>query len=376
LEQQITNFQEQLQTQAENHQQLEEQNTINLQSQITQLQSEKNTLSNQINTNHSEIQKLIQEKKELTIQKQILEEKFASLKQTSQEEKNVFNQQITELKDAKLASEKELHQQIKDLNQKIENLTTDLAKEKSEREKEKLAHQQVQIELSNLRNRGTDKEKQLQTQITTLQEKNSSLTLSMEKNNKIHNSQIQDLEKTIQEEKNAELVYQQKISELTVTNQQLIKEANLANNLATPEILQAKERLEFQLKEAITNYHEIKAELSKKEGYLECLISFGKNEKSEERKVLQREINSLKEKFIQAEQTKNNLEEQLIEAKEKLAESKGKLEAKQEEIVRMDELLKNSTQSSSSPSQEENKLIACAKKTRTIQEDLNLFFNG
>ena len=234
----------------------------------------------------------------------------------------------------------------------------------------------MQIELNSLRNVGNDKEKQLQTQITVLEEKNSNLTLSAEENNKIHNNQIQDLQKTIQEQKNMELVYQQKLSELTVTNQQLIKEVNLANNLAKPEIFQAKEQLELKLRGAVVNYHEIKTELSKKEGYLECLISLGKSENSKEKKILQQEINSLKEKLTHAKQAKNNLEEQLIETKEKLAESKGKLEAKQEEIVRMDEHLKNSIQSSGSPIQEENKLIACAKKVRTIQENLNHFFNG
>jgi len=129
------------------------------------------------------------------------------------------------------------------------------------------------------------------------------------------------------------------------------------------------------LQEKTANYQAIKEELGKKESYLEHLLSLG-SEKSAERKELQQEINTLKEKLTHTEQAKNDLEKQLTKTKEKLAESKGKLIAKQEEIVRLDERLKNAVQSSGSPKQEENKLIACAKKIQTIQEDLNLFFSG
>ncbi|KLL03253.1 MAG: hypothetical protein MRECE_22c023 [Mycoplasmataceae bacterium CE_OT135] len=204
--------------------------------------------------------------------------------------------------------------------------------------------------------------------MTALQEKNSNLILATEENDR----QLQDLQKTLQKQKSAELISQQRINELTIANQQLVEEiSSLVNNPATPQILQEKQQLELQLKAAVDNYQEIKAELSRKEGYLECLLSFNKNEKSEVKQKLQQETESLKKRLFEAEQDKKKVEEQLTETKEKLAESKGKLEAKQEEIIRMGEV------SGRSPSgQEENKLIACTKKLQTIQEDLNLFFNG
>ncbi|KLL03259.1 MAG: hypothetical protein MRECE_22c029, partial [Mycoplasmataceae bacterium CE_OT135] len=107
------------------------------------LQNEKTNLSNQINASQEKTQKLSQEKEELTTQNQTLANDFNSLKRTNEEEKNTLNQQIISLEETRISIEKEFNQQVNELKQKTEKLTTDLAKER-------LISRQKQTELNNL----------------------------------------------------------------------------------------------------------------------------------------------------------------------------------------------------------------------------------